>query len=685
MSVRVTDNVRPVDPAAGTTAALEQTPGSVGLLKLIIILFVALATLGPVFTGPLLGDHEALVAQCAREMRTSGNWLVPHYLGEAYVRKPPLPYWMIAGLSYVFPADATTGLPVTTTLARLPSAIASFGTVMLLWAMASCMFGRRVGRVAAVLAGSSLFFLLYAANATVEMILTFCCTWAYAHFWFAIQHPVGSGKRRLHLLGFYLALGAGMMAKGPFPLVMVAFPIAVWWYTEHPLSFVATGGQQAWGLLMREGRAGRPQALQLYSQGWLLALRDFFQGLLPRTVRAFRELWLIPGLIVFALCFVPWMIAVGKAHPHAWDLWNWQYWQRAQGNYDDTRDRGPFYYVGVIGGLILPWLFLVFEAAASPWIRKYARDRRALLFAGLWALIGAGIMSAVEFKKPYYISPMIPGLVLMLAVVADRFYSTPLGSKRLAWVLWAACIPMGIGAVIGGYIYVHRELPSAAIVLTALCALTLTLLLVAGFLFINGRAWAAFGMTAATSVLAFAAGWYWSGEKLDNIAKVEALNDVFVKNNVPADAKVYWISRPDSRLSFYYNRITQQMVQPAEIVAAFQDRTKVKTKAMLQKMIKDRAISLVKSPAPVYLVLDRDEYSMAKIGILELTDLTRLIGFAPDDSKKESDWMVITNVKENRHAVLSEGVRQLADASSRTTAACSRIVKRLAAVSRRKR
>lgn len=638
-------------PATGplTGAALERpgTDDGGGLLKWIVLLFVALATLGPVFTGPQLGDHEALVAQCARDMRTTGNWLVPHYLGEPYVRKPPLPYWMIAALSYVFPADSTTGLPVTTVLSRLPSALASFGTVMILWVMASRMFGRRVGRVTAVLGGSSLFFLLYAANATVEMILTFCCAWAYAHFWFALQHPAGSGRRRLHLFGFYLAMGAGMMAKGPFPLVMVAFPIAVWWYVEQPLSHVAVGGQQAWAMLMREGAGGRKQALQLYAYGWTLATKDFFAGLLPRTIKAFRELWIVPGLIVFGLCFIPWMVAVGKAHPHAWDLWNWQYWQRAQGKYEDTRPRGPFYYLPVIGGLILPWLFLVFEAALSPWMARYARHRRELLLAGLWALLGAGIMSMIGFKKPYYVSPMIPGLVLLLGVVADRFYSRPLRAGKLAWALWAACIPVGAGAVVGAYFYIRQELPAATTTLTVLCGLAIALLIVAAFLLIRGKSWTAFGMTAVTSAMAFAAAWYFCGETLDNIGKVAALNDVFVKSNVPSDAKVYWVSRrPDSRLSFYYNRITQQMIQPAEIVTVMQDRTKGNAKQVLQEMVEDRAKSLVSSPEPVYLVLDRDEYALAKMGMRDLIVRTRLLGFAPDDAKKESDWMVITNAPE---------------------------------------
>lgn len=640
-------------PAACCDAAARPDAGSPiepkrRALAILILLFVALATLVPVFTGPLLGDHEALVAQCARDMRLSGNWLVPHYLGDPYVRKPPLPYWMIAGLSYIFPADPATQLPVTTTLARLPSAVAAFGTVVTLWILASAMFTRRVGQVAAVMAASSLFFLLYAANATVEMILTFCCTWAYAHFWFAIHQPLGSGKRHLHFFLYYLALGLGMMAKGPFPMAMVGFPICIWWYCDQPLSFVALGTQRAWDLLVQGGAKNLKPALNAYAKGWSEALRDFFAGFASRTVRAFRELWLFPGLLVFAACFVPWMILVGKAHPHAWNLWNWQYLQRVEGNYDDTRHRGIFYYVPVIAGLILPWLFALPEAILAPWIAKYAHQRRALLFAGIWALVGALIMSVITFKKPYYVAPMIPGLIILLAVVAERFYSSPLRKKGLAWAIWGGFVLFAIAGVITGYFLIRRDMPDAAGVLTIITSGTALLLAIAGLVFIVGRPWMGFGLTAATAVLAFTASWHICGEKLDNVGKVKALNDVFVKNNVPANARICWLSRPDSRLSFYYNRITRQLVQPAEIVDLFVDRTKARNS--LRQLVVERATQFLKSPEQVYLVIDRDEYGAAKMGFAEINDIARLVGFAPDENKKESDWMIITNHPATRPA-----------------------------------
>ncbi|HOW19195.1 MAG TPA: glycosyltransferase family 39 protein, partial [Phycisphaerae bacterium] len=136
-------------------APLRESRPASRMCVLAVVLLVASGTVGAVFGGPELGDHEAIVALCARTMRLSGDWVVPDYLGTPWFRKPPLPYWLIAAASYVLPNDAGTGLPVGTLAARLPTALSSFVTVLLLWRLAASMFGRRIGIVTAAIAGSS--------------------------------------------------------------------------------------------------------------------------------------------------------------------------------------------------------------------------------------------------------------------------------------------------------------------------------------------------------------------------------------------------------------------------------------------------------------------------------------------------------------------------------------------------
>ena len=58
---------------------------------------------------PIYKIQEVRIAETAREMLASGDWVVPRYNGELRLQKPPLPYWLTAAsyrLAGVRPAHA---------------------------------------------------------------------------------------------------------------------------------------------------------------------------------------------------------------------------------------------------------------------------------------------------------------------------------------------------------------------------------------------------------------------------------------------------------------------------------------------------------------------------------------------------------------------------------------------------
>jgi 4-amino-4-deoxy-L-arabinose transferase-like glycosyltransferase len=613
------------------------------LAKLGVLILVGAATLGAIWGGPQLGDHEAIVAECARNMRLTSDWLVPSFLDTAWMRKPPLPYWLVAAASYLFPNDPELDLPVTTEAARLPTAVSALLTILMLWHLASSMFGKCAGMVTAVVASSSILFLLYSANATAEMLLTFCCTWAFLHFWHAVTTRRG-WVRFVHMMLFYIALGAGMLAKGPMPMVMVGLPLAVWWYTERPLRLLACLGLS----------------------GWRQVLACFGRQIPRQTARAFTHLYIVPGLILFAAIFIPWMVAVGREFPHAWNIWNWQYFQRAQNNYEDTRVRGPFYYLPVMIGLVLPWVFLLAEAVAAPWLNRYARQRRALLFAGLWVLIGLLGMSVFAFKKPYYILPAVPGLLLMIGLVAERFYAfipTTIPVKmnlwfgrwhqaviqdplRFAWITWAIVSVTGILMLIFGNYWMRQHLPNSAMALTVIAGGMLVVFMWAGLVYVLGRGWWALALTAVTTIGAFHCVWYLCGPSLtaESSDRVKMLDAALDHAGVPADANIYWAdSRPDARLSFYYGRRPRYTLTPEEIVEFIGvNRTKPGFKDLLKAHGRERAASMLRGPETVYLLASFEEYEEARNAIKGVTfhDIARV---RCDPGKPHKDWMVVSN------------------------------------------
>ena len=70
--------------------------------------------LGCIVSPPsLMDDVDAVQAQIARNMLTSGDWVTARLDGVAYLEKAPLIYWMIAACYKVFGVhDWAARLPV---------------------------------------------------------------------------------------------------------------------------------------------------------------------------------------------------------------------------------------------------------------------------------------------------------------------------------------------------------------------------------------------------------------------------------------------------------------------------------------------------------------------------------------------------------------------------------------------
>jgi 4-amino-4-deoxy-L-arabinose transferase-like glycosyltransferase len=312
-------------------------------------------------------------------------------------------------------------------------------------------------------------------------------------------------------------------------------------------------------------------------------------------------------VLVFLAVFVPWMIAVAKRCPHAWDLWNWQYLQRFEGDYEDTRVRGVFYYVPIVLGLLLPWTLSLLEGLAAPWMRRYQRMRRQLLYVGLWGVLGVVVMSLMEFKKPYYVVPAIPGLLLLLAVAVERFFWEVSSSKTVRWLGWGGLVAGLSAAVIGGHLYSRANMPLATGRLTMMAAAGAVLLSAAGLMYVFGRGRAAFAAVAVIMVVAFHLVWYTAGPTVDKVDRVAALARELDAVGVPDDATVYWADRrPDARLGFYFGRRSAHLVEPADIVTRMVDRTGADAK--LEQMALERARELLDRPHPVYLILYRRNF-----------------------------------------------------------------------------
>ena len=103
--------------------------------SLLILIFFAVQ-IGSLFPPALLDDADASHAQAAQHMAQSGDWVTLKVNGIRYLEKPPLPYWITAGLFRIFGENAFA--------ARLPNALAILEAVAKQLGMTRSRLARKI-------------------------------------------------------------------------------------------------------------------------------------------------------------------------------------------------------------------------------------------------------------------------------------------------------------------------------------------------------------------------------------------------------------------------------------------------------------------------------------------------------------------------------------------------------------
>ena len=160
-----------------------------------------------------MDDVDAVQAQIARNMLSSGDWVTARLDGVAYLEKPPLIYWMIAISYKVFGVqDWAARIPVALSAIALCFATAAFGA----WA-----FGRRAGFYAGLCMSTCVGLFLFTRILVPDVMLTLVITLALWAFLRVLEeeetHP------RTWAAVFAASLGIGLLLKS---LIAVVFPIA---------------------------------------------------------------------------------------------------------------------------------------------------------------------------------------------------------------------------------------------------------------------------------------------------------------------------------------------------------------------------------------------------------------------------------------------------------------------------
>ena len=159
-----------------------------------------------------MDDVDAVQAQIARNMLTSGDWVIARLDGVPYLEKSPLIYWFIAASYRIFGVHDWA--------ARIPVALAAILLAWVVWRYGQWAFGAVAGFYAGLALATCVGLFLFTRIQIPDVMLTLCVCVA---FW-AFQRAIDEGEQHPRLWVALLAasFGVGMMLKG---LIAIVAPV----------------------------------------------------------------------------------------------------------------------------------------------------------------------------------------------------------------------------------------------------------------------------------------------------------------------------------------------------------------------------------------------------------------------------------------------------------------------------
>jgi 4-amino-4-deoxy-L-arabinose transferase-like glycosyltransferase len=340
------------------------------------------------WSGSLYAWDEAIYGEIARETEMEGlGWLTLHSNYGPFFEKPPLTIWTTALMMKLFGVNEFA--------VRFSSALAGFGSVMLLYVLVRGMFSS--GNIALFSSLALLGFPQFTRQARMGMMdapLTFFILLGSFLLW--------QGMRRERLLFFVgPVLGLAFMTKS-----FASFQILL-----------------------------------------IVALFAFFAG----RRRMLLNRYLLSGMAVGVLLALPWHVHQYMTHGQQFfDQYFLQHVvRRAVETFPDRSPRGFLYYfgvlvnnvpLGIVGLLSLPYLAMMAVREQDETLKH------ACLLVLVAVFVTLGLFSTVKSKLAWYILPVYPFLAVALTVSCNHiFYRFP--KKRRSLMIVALVILLLIPAI----------------------------------------------------------------------------------------------------------------------------------------------------------------------------------------------------------------------------------------------
>jgi len=299
---------------------------------------------------------EPDIAEVARAMYRSGDWVSPRRMGVIWVDYPPMVYWVGTISSHLLGGMSAFSL-------RLPNALAAIATILLTAGVAGRWFGDRAGLWAGISLLTFLAFVYEGNSYRPDVTFTLAITAGM------LSYAVGSGytgsgaNLYARVLAFFF-FGVAMLAKGPLGLLLPGLVLVVW-----------------------------------------LGLRGDWRQILQ----------LAPLAVISLLVYGAWFVSNGRAM--GMDNMLYEFYAQNFERFLTSENRGHgqpwYYYLRNFWLDFSPWSWLF--PAALLWLYRSGRFRDARIQLALsWFFIFLAFLSLAATKRQPYLLPAYPAVALLL-------------------------------------------------------------------------------------------------------------------------------------------------------------------------------------------------------------------------------------------------------------------------------
>jgi 4-amino-4-deoxy-L-arabinose transferase-like glycosyltransferase len=412
-------------------------PGAYAFLTLLC----ALIFLPGITTLPPTDRDESRFMQATKQMVESGDYIHIHFQNEARNKKPVGIYWLQAAAVKLTGVDnLAQAWPY-----RIPSALTAWLAVLIVFAAARRLWGTEAGMIAGAVLATSLMTIVEAHIAKTDAALLAATTLALTSL--GAVYVNGRGVKTLTALLFWVALGVGVLIKGPAIVLVVGATVA---------------------------------ALCIADRDWKWTL-------------AARPVYGIPLALIVVL---PWFLAVSSNTEASFitDAVRGDILPKLLGG-QEGHGQLPGTYLLSAFATLWPWSLLAPFVVVIAW---RARAEPAVRFCLAWLIPGWIVFELIPTKLPHYTLPLFPAFALLAAkalIDAEPLRRLMTHRAGIAYrVVWgAATLALGVGVV-----YFGRQFGDGNVVGISLAAIVFVAAAILGLT----RFSTARGLTACGAALA---------------------------------------------------------------------------------------------------------------------------------------------------------------------------------------